>query len=118
MSRLPIPGQDDNTWGTILNDFLSVSLNNDGTVKNGVIGDAQISDVTQAKVTGLATTFAAKANDSAVIHNTGNESIGGVKTFVLSPTLPTPTGNSDAATKAYVDQINKENFAIAIAIAI
>jgi hypothetical protein len=33
MSRLPIPGSDDSTWGTILNDFLSVELNADGTLK-------------------------------------------------------------------------------------
>lgn len=40
MSRLPIAGQDDGTWGSILNDFLSVSLNGDGTLKNSAIGPA------------------------------------------------------------------------------
>jgi hypothetical protein len=30
--RLPIPGQDNGTWGDILNDFLEVSLNTDGTL--------------------------------------------------------------------------------------
>jgi hypothetical protein len=35
MSRLPTPGSDNDTWGTILNDFLSVSLNADGTIKSG-----------------------------------------------------------------------------------
>jgi hypothetical protein len=33
MARLPIPGGDNNTWGTILNDYLSVSHNSDGTLK-------------------------------------------------------------------------------------
>ncbi|HEX8237748.1 MAG TPA: hypothetical protein VF600_17530 [Abditibacteriaceae bacterium] len=33
MSRLPIPGQDDGTWGEVLNDFLSVEHNADGTLK-------------------------------------------------------------------------------------
>lgn len=33
MSRLPIPGSDDGTWGDILNDFLSVEHNADGTQK-------------------------------------------------------------------------------------
>ncbi len=33
MARLPMPGGDDNRWGTILNDFLSVEHNNDGTLK-------------------------------------------------------------------------------------
>jgi hypothetical protein len=33
MSRLPVPGQDDGTWGDILNDYLSQSLNADGSLK-------------------------------------------------------------------------------------
>ncbi|HKX73157.1 MAG TPA: right-handed parallel beta-helix repeat-containing protein [Candidatus Saccharimonadales bacterium] len=33
MTRLPVPGQDDGTWGNILNDFLSVEHNSDGTLK-------------------------------------------------------------------------------------
>jgi hypothetical protein len=31
--RLPVPGSDDGSWGTILNGFLSVELNTDGTLK-------------------------------------------------------------------------------------
>lgn len=33
MSRLPTPGSDANVWGTVLNDYLSVSLNGDGTLQ-------------------------------------------------------------------------------------
>jgi hypothetical protein len=33
MSRLPNPGQDDGTWGSILNDFLDVEHNPDGSLK-------------------------------------------------------------------------------------
>ena len=33
MTRLPIPGDDQGTWGTILNDFLAVEHNDDGTLK-------------------------------------------------------------------------------------
>ena len=33
MARLPIPGSDDNTWGDVLNEFLSVEHNDDGTQK-------------------------------------------------------------------------------------
>lgn len=36
MSRLPVAGSDSNSWGTILNDFLSVSHNADGTLKTPV----------------------------------------------------------------------------------
>lgn len=35
MARLPIPGKDAGSWGNILNEFLSVELNTDGTLKSG-----------------------------------------------------------------------------------
>src|SRR5579859_3882261 len=72
MSRLPQPGGDDGTWGQILNDFLGVGHNADGSLKN-------------------------------VVHASGDESVGGIKTFSASPQVPTPSGSSDATTKAYVD---------------
>ena len=34
MSRLPTIGGDNNEWGSVLNDYLSISLNTDGTLKN------------------------------------------------------------------------------------
>ena len=34
MSRLPTVNSDTNTWGEVLNDFLSVSLDTDGTLKD------------------------------------------------------------------------------------
>jgi hypothetical protein len=37
MSRMPIPGGDDGTWGQILNDYLGISLDNDGTLKTSAI---------------------------------------------------------------------------------
>ena len=33
MARLPIPGSDDGTWGDVLNDFLNVEHNPDGSLK-------------------------------------------------------------------------------------
>src|SRR5580658_7326501 len=39
-ARLPTPGSDDNTWGGILNDFLSVSHNADGTLQSGALSTA------------------------------------------------------------------------------
>ncbi len=84
MARLPQPGSDDGTWGDVLNDFLSQTHNPDGTLKDtGVV--------------------AAKADDSTVIHNSGNETAGGIKTFSASPIVPTPTIGTQAANKAYVD---------------
>jgi len=46
MTRLPIPGSDDNTWGEILNDFLEVEHNADGTLKKATTYDAHIADQT------------------------------------------------------------------------
>jgi hypothetical protein len=37
MARLPNPGQDDQTWGHILNEFLQVGHNSDGTLKAAAI---------------------------------------------------------------------------------
>ena len=85
MSRLPQPGGDQDTWGNVLNDFLSQSHNGDGSLKSSAVS-----------ASGAAT-------DSTVVHNTGVETIAGTKTFQASPVLPTPTLGNHATTKAYVD---------------
>ncbi len=43
MARLPQPGQDQGTWGQILNDYLSEAHNGDGSLR----------DIPQSKITGL-----------------------------------------------------------------
>ncbi len=191
MSRLPTPGSDEGSWGTVLNDYLTQSHNADGTLKPaavamaspdattssrgivqlagdlagtaasptvpGLAGKANtvhthaIADVTNLQpsldakeptiasgttaqywrgdkswqtldktAVGLAnvdntsdvnkpissatqTALNAKANDSAVVHNTGAEAVAGVKTFASSPVVPTPTTGTDAVNKTYVD---------------
>ncbi len=40
MTRLPITGQDDGTWGDILNNFLNQSHNSDGTLKPAAVTPA------------------------------------------------------------------------------
>lgn len=87
MTRLPQPGQDDGVWGTILNQFLEVEHNSDGTLKAGG-------------------SLSAKADDNAVVHASGNESINGVKTFTNLPVVPaTPTTGTQVASKSYVDSV-------------
>jgi hypothetical protein len=113
MARLPNPGGDDNTWGQILNDYLSVSHDADGTLKAdavdsgniqaGSIGDTQISLISQSKIGGLPAALSAKAANTSVVHNTGDESVDGIKTFTSSPIVPTPTSPTQIANKAYVD---------------
>lgn len=58
MSRLPSVGGDDNSWGTILNDYLSVSLNGDGTLKSSALPTASSSTpgIVQLATTAEATT--------------------------------------------------------------
>ena len=38
--RLPIPGSDNNTWGDLLNGFLDVSHNSDGTLQTSALTQA------------------------------------------------------------------------------
>jgi hypothetical protein len=83
------------------------------TVSSTVVGDATTGSkgivqlagdlggtATAPTVPGLA----AKAVDTAVVHNTGNETVGGTKTFTSSPTVPvSPAGTNSAVNKSYVD---------------
>lgn len=105
MARLPEPGRDSGTWGAILNDFMNVSHTAAGTLKPGIVSDGNISDVAQAKVTGLATALADKAADSAVVHNTTDETISGIKIFTTAPLIPLPSSGGGAANKNYVDML-------------
>ena len=43
------------------------------------------------------------AFDSAVVHKTGNETVGGVKTFSSSPIVPNGSGPTDAVNKGQLD---------------
>lgn len=60
MARLPTVGGDGGNWGTILNQFLEVSHNADGTIIDNAVSDNQVSSLSQSKVTNLTTDLAAK----------------------------------------------------------
>src|SRR5271168_1996852 len=49
------------------------------------------------------TELATKANDNAVMHLAGTETITGVKTFSAAPNVPAPSSSGQVANKAYVD---------------
>jgi hypothetical protein len=49
------------------------------------------------------TQLAAKANDDAVVHLAGAETVTGTKSFALPPNVPTPVNTGDVANKSYVD---------------
>lgn len=86
-NRLPQPGGDPDVWGDILNNFLLVEHNADGTLKRG------------AELTG-------KADDTSVLHLAGSETVTGAKNFTggLSVSgVPVPDKN-------YVDSINGRRY--------
>src|ERR1035437_4760427 len=85
MARLPIPGSDDGAWGAILNDFLEVSLDADGTLTSTAVGDAgallaanNLSDIPKAATT---RTNLGLGSAATLATNVGGD---------LSGTLPNP----------------------------
>jgi hypothetical protein len=66
MARLPQPGGDNGSWGSVLNEYLAIAHNSNGTLKNNSVETAHIADsaVTASKLassntptTGQALTF-------------------------------------------------------------
>ncbi|HLH05685.1 MAG TPA: glycosyl hydrolase family 28-related protein [Terriglobales bacterium] len=51
----------------------------------------------------LDSNLVSKADNAVVLHNSGDESVAGIKTFAASPMVPTPMISMAAANKAYVD---------------
>src|SRR5580693_4977797 len=56
------------------------------------------------------TQLAAKANDNAVVHLSGAESVTGTKSFTVPPNVPAPVNASDVANKSYVDNVGAGNY--------
>lgn len=72
------------------------------------MGNFKIKSIWESKNTGGGNVPADLANrvqtlENEVVKKTGDQSIGGNKTFTNKITIPTPTANTDAATKQYVD---------------
>ena len=80
--RLPIPGSDNGHWGDILNDYLAVAHQTDGSLRT----------ISQSTVTNLVSDLASKAPTNS-------------PTFTGTVTVPNPVNNNDAAPKSYVDSI-------------
>ena len=69
MSRLPTPGSDDGTWGTILNDYLAVEHNSDGSLKKAA-------QITQAATDAATALSVANARDAAKLQGHDVDSSG------------------------------------------
>jgi hypothetical protein len=77
MSRLPVPGEDTDIWGEVLNDFLSVAHLADGTLKPGAAPVADGS-VTPAKLSQsyIATTEKGASSGVATLDGSGKVPVG------------------------------------------
>jgi hypothetical protein len=92
VGRLPTPGGDQGTWGDILNDFLGVEHNSDGTQKTLDVtkgGTGAVDAATARTNLGAAASSAltAKADDSTVVHKAGTETVTGAKDFTGGITI-------------------------------
>jgi len=93
MPRLPVPGSDDNVWGNILNDFLSVEFNLDGTLRpTGSLGQKYSKPVGGIPETDLATGVQSKLN---AVASGGVTSVNGHTGFVTLTTGDLGLGNVD-----------------------
>jgi len=92
---------------TYINDVLLEELERttDGDSGADNIGATAVGDGTATTVQGILEEIDADvtALDSASVHLTEAETIAGVKTFSDSPIVPTPTTDTQASTKKYVD---------------
>lgn len=94
MARLPVPGNDEGTWGDILNDFLSTQHNSDGT------HSLNLNDLTNVNTTGASSGQVLKFNGTAWVAGTdlsgsGDPALGGDLTGTAS--------NAQIATGSIVD---------------
>lgn len=89
MARLPIPGSDQGQWGDVLNDFMSVAHNPDGTLKAAAVSSS---------------TPTASTTTPGVVQLTGD--LGGTST---SPSVRRIRGHEVAATTPAANQVLKFN---------
>lgn len=89
MARLPSPGGDDGTWGGVLNDFLNVAHNADGTLKTSAVSSS---------------TPTASTTTAGVVQLTGD--LGGTST---NPSVNRIRGHQVASTTPAANQILKFN---------
>lgn len=90
------------TNGSGTKGFFDLPAGGSGAVTS-VAGKTGVVTLVQGDIANLTADLGSKAADGAVVHNTGAETVAGVKTFSSSPVVPTPTTNTQAANKAYVD---------------
>lgn len=85
MARLPVPGNDDGTWGDILNEFLEVSLDNSSEPTGGMLKSSAVDDagaVMNADTSTAAMQFVVDEDDMTSDSNTKVPTQQSVKAYV------------------------------------
>ncbi|MEO6513100.1 MAG: hypothetical protein ABIR37_00275 [Candidatus Saccharimonadales bacterium] len=95
MSRLPTPGSDDGTWGTVLNDYLAVEHNADGSLKKAAQITQAISDSSAALSTANAAGTAA-SNAQTTANGKYTLPGGGIPKTDLAAAVQTSLNTADA----------------------
>lgn len=106
--RLPVPGQDNGTWGAILNEYLSVEHNSDGSLKirtdgtlSAGVPDADSTTKGKVQLAGdLSGTAAAPTVASGAIDNTKISPLANIDQSKLNLAIT----NSQIAVGAAIDQ--------------
>jgi len=98
--RLPIPGQDDGTWGDILNGFLEVSHNADGTLIPSAVTAAGAGTYSKPGSGIPSTDLAAAVQTSLGKANTSLQSTNNLSDLANAGTARTNLGLGTAATQA------------------
>jgi hypothetical protein len=103
MTRLPVPGSDDNTWGDILNDFLLAEHNGDGTLKKAglITGAEQAANKGQAGgyagLNGSAKVVATNLPDATASGKGVVQLAGDLGGTAAAPTVPALANKVDSA---------------------
>jgi len=115
VARLPTPGSDSGKWGDILNAYLTVSLNPDGTLKDSAVTETTITNagglLASSNLSELTDISTAKTNLSLTKSDVNLTDVDNIQQLPLSylDTDGTLAANSDTkvasqkATKTYVD---------------
>jgi hypothetical protein len=106
MARLPLPGSDDGTWGEVLNTFLSVAHNQDGTLSASAVSNAgAITSINGKNPTNGSVTIAAVQIGADI---GGTPTAPEVVATHLAAALPVNQGGTGSTAQNFVDLVTNQ----------